>query len=184
MEKALESKIPVVFISSQSAKVPASSIYATMKRTVEIIAKDIMHRGGDVKLLRLANVYGGFEYVKKKKTVIKQFLLKRAKGEIILIHGDGRQERDFIHVDDVCEFIWSALNYDGIIDHPVDIGTGIGTNMIDLARMCRHDSAFTDPRDAGSTSSIADVTEAKELFGYKAPNRIQSYLDTDPSLLS
>jgi len=184
LEKSLEAKIPIVFTSSQSAKNPTSSIYATMKRTVELMARDVMNRGGDVKLLRLANVYGGFEYVKKKQTVIKQFLLKRAKGEIILIHGDGRQERDFIHVDDVCEFIWLSLTHKDKIMEPIDIGTGIGTNMLDLARMCRHQSAFTDRRDVGETSGIADVTMAKELFDYKAPNRIQSYLDTDPSLLS
>ena len=184
LERSLESKIPVVFTSSQSAKEPVSSIYATMKRTVELIARDVMNRGGDVKVLRLSNVYGGFEYVKKKQTVIKQFLVKRAKGDIILIHGDGRQERDFIHVDDVCEFIWLALSHKDRILDPIDIGTGIGTNMIDLARMCRHHSAFTDRRDVGETSGIADVTKSKELFGYTAPNRIQSYLDTDPSLLS
>jgi len=56
--------------------------------------------------------------------------------------------------------------------------------MRELARMCRHGSAFTDPRNVGEASSVADITEAKELFGYRAPNRIQEYLDTDPSLLS
>ena len=183
-ESAMVAEIPCVFTSSQAAKNPTSSNYASMKRIAELNADDINMHGGDIRVFRLTNVYGGFEYVKKKQTVIKQFLLKRAKGEIILIHGDGRQERDFIHVDDVCEFIWLALSHKDRILEPVDIGTGIGTNMLDLARMCRHHSAFTDSRNVGEASSIADVTRAKELFGYTAPNRIQSYLDTDPSLLS
>ena len=183
-ERAMVAEIPCVFTSSQAAKNPTSSAYASMKRTAELKAEDVNKNGGDIRVLRLTNVYGGFEYVKKKQTVIKQFLLKRAKGEIILIHGDGRQERDFIHVDDVCEFIWLALNHEYKIPEPIDIGTGIGTNMLDLARMCRHQSAFTDSRNVGEKSSIADITMAKELFDYKAPNRIQSYLDTDPSLLS
>jgi len=183
-ERAMVAEIPCVFTSSQAAKTPTSSAYASMKRTAELKAEDVNKNGGDIRVLRLTNVYGGFEYVKKKNTVIKQFLLKRAKGEIILIHGDGRQERDFIHVDDVCEFIWLALDHEYKILEPVDIGTGIGTNMLDLARMCRHHSAFTDSRNVGEASSIADVTRAKELFGYTAPNRIQSYLDTNPSLLS
>jgi len=183
-ERAFDAGIPVVFTSSQAAKNPGSSTYASMKRMAELKAQQLNKVGADIKVLRLTNVYGGFEYVRKKKTVIKRFLVKRAKGDLILIHGDGSQERDFIHVDDVCEFIWLALSYDGVIDHPVDIGTGIGTNMRELARMCRHGSAFTDPRNVGEASSVADITEAKELFGYRAPNRIQEYLDTDPSLLS
>ena len=183
-ERAMVADIPCVFTSSQAAKTPTSSSYASMKRTAELKAEDVNRNGGDIRVLRLTNVYGGFEYVRKKQTVIKQFLLKRAKGEIILIHGDGRQERDFIHVDDVCEFIWRALSHKEKIDHPLDIGTGIGTNMVDLAQMCRHHSAFTDSRNVGESSSIADPTEAEELFDYKAPNRIRSYLDTDPSLLS
>ena len=183
-ERAMVAEIPCVFTSSQAAKNPTSSAYASMKRTAELKAEDVNKNGGDIRVLRLTNVYGGFEYVKKKQTVIKRFLLKRAKGEIILIHGDGRQERDFIHVDDVCEFIWLALNHEYKIPEPIDIGTGIGTNMLDLARMCRHHSAFTDSRNVGEASSIADITEAKILFDYVAPNRIQSYLDMDPSLLS
>ncbi len=183
-ERALESKIPVVFTSSQAAKLPDVSIYATMKRSVELMAYDILDRGGDIKVLRLSNVFGGFGYMKKKNTVIKLFLNKKIKGNVIAIHGDGTQERDFIHVDDVCEFIWLALNYDGKILEPVDIGTGIGTSMIDLAKKFAHSYAFTDSRNTGTQSSVADITRSKELFGYQARDKIKEYINTRPDLLS
>lgn len=183
-ERALESNIPVVFTSSQAAKQPDVSIYATMKRSVELMAYDIIHRGGDVKVLRLSNVFGGFEYMRKKNTVIKLFLNKKIKGNVISIHGDGKQERDFIHVDDVCEFIWLALNHEDKIFDPVDIGTGVATSMIDLAKKFAHSYAFTDSRNTGTDSSVADITRAKELFNYQARDKIREYIDTRPDLLS
>ena len=183
-ERALESKIPVVFTSSQAAKTPGDSVYATMKRSVELMASDIIFRGGDVRVLRMTNVYGGFEYMRKKNTVIKQFLNKKIRGNVIAIHGDGTQERDFIHVDDVCEFIWLALNHEEKIPDPVDIGTGIGTSMIDLAKKFAHSYAFTDSRNVGTQSSVADITKAKELFNYQARDKMKEYIDTRPDLLS
>jgi UDP-glucose 4-epimerase len=183
-DRALEAKIPVVFTSSQAAKEPKSSIYAMMKKIVEIKALSNTYQGGDVKVLRLTNVYGGMDYLKKKNTVVKRFLLQKLKGDLITIHGDGTQIRDFIHVEDVCKYIWLALNYDGKIECPIDIGTGIGTSIIDLAKKFGHSYAFTDNRNVGTDSNIADITKAKELFEYTAPNRIHSYIHTQPNLLS
>jgi UDP-glucose 4-epimerase len=122
--------------------------------------------------------------MRKKNTVIKKFLNKRIKGNVLTIHGDGTQKRDFIHVDDVCEFIWLALNYDDRIFEPIDIGTGIATSMIDLAKKFAHSYAFTDSRNVGAQSSVANTSKAKELFGYQAKDKIREYIDTRPDLLS
>jgi nucleoside-diphosphate-sugar epimerase len=176
-DKARDAHIPVVFTSSQSAKVPSSSVYATMKGVVEVRAAQMNMIGGNVKVLRLANVYGGYKYMEKKNSVIKKMLNFKFRGGPIHVHGDGKQERDFIHVYDVCEYILRSLKYEDKIIEPVDIGTGEATSILNLARMMRHNFAFTDARDVGSTSSIADTSRAISLFDFKASNRVQEYID-------
>ena len=176
-EKSVEYEIPVVFTSSQAAKTPTANIYATVKAIIEMRAEQINFTGGDIRVLRLANVYGGYKYMEKKNTVIMRMLSQKFRGGPVHVHGDGKQERDFIHVDDVCEYLIRALEFEGKIMKPVDIGTGIATSIYDLSTMMRHHMAFTDVRNTGMDSSVADPSRAVQFFGYKAPNRIRSYID-------
>lgn len=176
-EECRNCRIPVVFTSSQAAKTPLANLYATIKAIIEVKAKQINMAGGDIKVLRLANVYGGYGYFNKKNTVVKKMLNQKFIGGPVHVHGDGTQTRDFIHVDDVCEYIIRALEYDNKIIVPVDIGTGIETTILDLARMMRHHFAFTDARVVGVDSNVADITRAVALFDYRAPSRIQKYID-------
>lgn len=169
--------IPVVFTSSQAAKIPTQNLYATIKAIIEIRASQVTQTGGDIRVLRLSNVYGGRGYILKKNTVIKQMLQRKFSGAPIKVHGSGKQMRDFIHVEDVCEYIIRALEYPNKIYKPIDIGTGKGTTILRLAEMMRHHYAFTDARDVGVDSSIADPSEAIELFNYKAYDKVQKYID-------
>jgi UDP-glucose 4-epimerase len=172
-----EFHIPVVFTSSQAAKNPLQNLYATIKSIIEIRASQVTQTGGDIRVLRLSNVYGGKGYFEKKNTVVKQMLNQKFSGSPIRVHGDGKQERDFIHVEDVCEYIVRALEHSNKIYKPIDIGTGKGTTILRLAQMMRHSFAFTDARDVGVESSIADPTDAIALFDYKAYDRVQEYID-------
>ena len=72
---ASEENIPVVFLSSQAAKEPNSSTYAMMKKIIEIHAEMLnMKSIGNIRVLRLTNVYGGINYLTKKNTVVKKFI--------------------------------------------------------------------------------------------------------------
>lgn len=56
----------------------------------------------------------------------------RDRGRIVL-HGDGRQVRDLIHVDDVVDALARAVSKGSGV--PVNIGTGVGTAVRQLATM-------------------------------------------------
>ena len=67
------------------------------------------------------------------------------------IYGDGRQTRDFIHVDDVVESLINARNCDGLHN----ICTGERTSVLELAEMVgvdyKHEEAReNDPKHPGS----------------------------------
>jgi UDP-glucose 4-epimerase len=169
--------IPVVFTSSQAAKTPHTSFYANMKWTCETLAKHFNQYNGKIYVVRLGNVYGGYKYLQKKKTCVKQFITKYNINEPFPIHGDGQQERDFVNVLDVCEAIYRIITTQPDYFEPIDIGTGKGISILDLRNMFpSHPCEFTDSRNAGAKSSVADISVLKELVGFVPMKELKDYI--------
>ena len=173
--------IPVVFTSSQAAKDPLSSKYAFIKWTCEQMAEVYNKSGGMNYVLRLSNVYGGHHYLEKKQTCVKQFITRYKENKPLIVHGDGTQKRDFIHVWDVCSAIVKILEKKPSMKGPIDIGTGIGTSIMELREMFSSllgpiDYEFKKIRNVGTDSSIANVSQAKKLIGFKAKRRLKDYI--------
>lgn len=179
--KASMRGIPVVFTSSQAAKEPFSSKYANLKNQCEMLAELYNEAGGKNYVIRLANVYGGDQYLVKKQTCVKQFITKYREGKPLEIHGKGKQERDFVHVSDVCNAIMLLLDRKPLDKSPMDIGTGIGTSIMDLANMFpkkkKHNHyKFIKGRNTGTDSSVADTSVAEERIGFKAERKLEDYI--------
>lgn len=175
-------KIPVIFTSSQAAKFPHDNTYAMMKRVCEIEADRLNRsRGADIRILRLTNVYGGLEYLERKNTVVKKFLLAKRENSAIIINGEGKQIRDFIHVDDVCRAIFLCMQRKEHMIKPVDIGTGIGISILDLAKMFNHDTLTFDFKSdiVGANESIADTKRAEKLFGFKSEHLVKHFIEKE-----
>jgi UDP-glucose 4-epimerase len=176
----LSAQIPVVFTSSQAAKDPQSSRYAFMKWTCEQMAEIYNKDGGSNYVLRLSNVYGGYKYLEKKQTCIKQFITRYQKGYPLIVHGDGEQKRDFIHVDDVCEAIMNCFFHMPTETEPMDIGTGKATSIMELQSMFPRKQnqhyEFKKIRNIGADSSIANTGRAERLIGFKANRKIEDYI--------
>ena len=175
--KAAMRNIPVVFTSSQAAKDPFSSKYANLKATCEGLAELY----GSTYVIRLSNVYGGDLYLEKKQTAVKQFITKYREGKPMEVHGTGSQQRDFIHVFDVCEAIMKILKLRPKDKSPMDIGTGKGTSILDVINMfpkkqnqVHYD--FVDSRSAGTDSSIADVSQACSRIQFLAKRKLEDYI--------
>lgn len=174
---ATELRIPVVFTSSQAAKDMHSSIYATMKATCEALADYYNSLGGKIYVVRLANVYGGDDYLRKKLTCVKQFITQYQINRPFIIHGDGKQERDFVNCYDVCEAIYKIITIQPDYFKPIDIGTGKGTTILDLRNMFpAHPCEFIDSRNAGAKSSIANPSKLKELTGFVPERKLKDYI--------
>ncbi|MFN4908575.1 MAG: NAD-dependent epimerase/dehydratase family protein [Bacteroidota bacterium] len=88
--------------ATESHPVRPIAPYGVSKRAMELYAdyERITH-GMSVTTLRYTNVYGPRQNPHGESGVIAIFLEKFMKGASAVIHGDGTQERDYIHVDDV-----------------------------------------------------------------------------------
>jgi UDP-glucose 4-epimerase len=138
--------------------------YALSKQAAEEAAENFSRLGLEVVPLRFFNVYGP-----GGRGVVDRMARDRAAGRVIEIDGDGKQVRDFIHVDDVVRaIIAAALKPQAASVGPINVGTGHGTSINQLFNGTGGGQWFTDRQDGGVRSSVADVGKMTEVLGVRA----------------
>ena len=125
--------------------------------------------------LRYFNVYGPRMDTEGAYTeVLIRWMERIAAGQAPLIHGDGSQSMDFVHVHDIARANVAALQAD--CDHGVfNIASGAETRLVDLARALLRamdspmDPVFGPARSVSPvTRRLADVSRAREVLGFEA----------------
>ena len=89
-------------------------------------------------IIRLANVYGQGDFSR----VIPTFLYNIKEGKDLVIYGSPSKIIDFIHVNDVVDALIACL---GIDEQIMNIGSGIGTTLGELADMFKNFSFTKKP---------------------------------------
>ncbi len=80
--------------------------------------------------LRFFNVYGpGQRHDHPYAAVIPRFVHAALAGEPALVHGDGRQSRDFTHVEAVCAVLLDAVRRRVCHPDPVNLAFGVRTEL-------------------------------------------------------
>lgn len=167
--------IPVILASSQAAKNPSGSLYASTKYAMETEALRLNKKGANNKILRFSNVFGGYKYLEKKNSVLSCFAKSFLNGEHVKIHGDGKQERDFLHVDDLCKVIFQiGSQIDKIKESVIDVGTGFPTPIMDIVEYLDMDYVYSDERSGGEMCNFAD-TSFLEKYGFDVPSLSKLY---------
>ncbi len=122
--------------------------------------------------LRLFNVFGkGQSASSPYSGVITKFANALSNGHRPVIFGSGKQTRDFVHVDDVCEAFASAIQSDGF-GEPINIGSGKQTSVLGLLEeMCsifgkRPEIDFQPAREGDILHSCADISAARQKLGF------------------
>ena len=86
--------------------------------------------------------------------------------------GDGKQSRDFSHVDNVIHANLLACAAEGPIAGTYNVACGASTSILELVSMLneilgtRIEPDFRDARPGDIRKSWADVSRAGEAFGY------------------
>lgn len=83
--------------------------------------------------LRYANVYGPRQDPDGEAGVVAIFIQKLLNNEQAIIHGNGRQTRDFVYVEDVVEANLAVMGPD--TQGTYNVGTGQETSINDLMRI-------------------------------------------------
>lgn len=126
----------------------------------------------EVVCLRYFNVYGEHQRFDPYGNVIPIFARQLLRGEPVTVYGDGKQTRDFIHVDDVVAANIEAARRNGLAGaYNVASGTAISVNaLLELmgAVAGRPVERLAAPPRAGDVRhSRADVGAARRDFGHR-----------------
>ena len=142
--------------------------YGQTKLEDEILAEKYGNNGLKVIGLRYFNIFGKGQ-TGSYAGVITQFMRKLNENQSPIIFGDGSQIRDFIHVSDIAQANLSAM-LSKINSGFFNIGTGIGTKIIDLAKImteiCQKNfkPIFQNSLEGDVKMSQADITLTKKNY--------------------
>ena len=146
------------------------SPYGASKLAAEHYVKVYSNLGLKAAILRLFNVYGprqNLEYA----GVIAKFIDRIRRGKPPVIFGDGKQTRDFIHVQDVVEAIQRAL--ERRIEGVFNLAYGKPASVLELAemllRITKRDlkPIFKPPRPGDVRHSYANVEKMAKALAWK-----------------
>lgn len=119
--------------------------------------------------LRFFNVYGPrIDPNGPYALVIGRFLKLCKEGKPLTIVGDGKQRRDYIHIRDVVSALIKAGESSKVGGGEIiNIGTGLGTSVNELADIFGGEREYIAPR-VEPRASCADTARAKALLGFDA----------------
>lgn len=125
--------------------------------------------------LRYFSVYGIPQVPKKgsHSWVVAIFVIKALKGQPLTVFGDGKQLRDFIHVDEVAEANLIAAETNSAVNRTINVGTGKPTTIMQLAHLVRKVTGAKvpivfGPRPRGDPfGGYADITLMKKILSWE-----------------
>jgi UDP-glucose 4-epimerase len=155
--------------------------YGVSKLAAEQICRQMLGAlGVPLTVLRFFNTYGPGQTYTPYVGVITIFVTRLLNGQPPVIFGDGEQQRDFVHVDDITAGVVASL---GRAAGTFNLGSGRGTSLNALARLLiRHlgsnaDVRYEPARPGELRFSIADIRAARDAFGYTPAGALESDLD-------
>jgi UDP-glucose 4-epimerase len=174
-------KIP----TPETEKIDCLSPYAFQKYEVERYLELISTRYPlDYATLRYFNPYGPRSFNDKNpfnaySSVVGIFLNKAKKGEKMLVTGDGSQQRDFIHVQDLAKANYLAAIHHGKLNTAFNIGQGSTMSVLDLAKRIGKPFDFIAKREGEAEITFADNTKAGTILGWKPEGDLSAYLKSE-----
>lgn len=110
-------------------------LHAVHKRTVEEYLKLYAHLFGlKYTTARITNPYGpGQPKGRTAYGVINRLIHLALAGEALTIYGDGRQLRDYVHVDDVVDALLIMARSEAANGRAFNVASGAGTSLIDVS---------------------------------------------------
>jgi UDP-glucose 4-epimerase len=187
----------VIFISSgsiygnqnvqplkETARPNPRSPYAVSKLSAEYYIRTIGDLWGiETVCLRVFNAYGPGQRLPPSYAPVIPYCLNQAmQSGTIVIHGDGRQSRDYVYVDDAVEAMVSASAAPKANHLIINVGSGVETNVSELVKLVlevtrQSPQVLLNPQhEVGPSRMRADISLAGSKLGYKPKTSLREGL--------
>ena len=116
--------------SKESDAYEPSSPYSASKGGTDLIASSFNKTYGvEIKILNLSNNYGPYQFPEKFIPTLISHFLKNKKAPI---YGNGKNIREWMHVEDSCNAIWQSIISKEEFKK-MNLGSGVRVSNIDIA---------------------------------------------------
>lgn len=151
-----------------------NSPYAVSKLAAEYYLHTIGALWGmETVALRIFNAYGPGQQARASHPPVVPAMVRQAmSGGSIIVHGNGKQARDFVYVDDVVTALVNASTAPNVNRLTINVGCGIATSINDLVEhigriLGKELTPLHVTADSGGVSSMcAELSRARERLGY------------------
>jgi dTDP-L-rhamnose 4-epimerase len=115
---------------------PASIYAATKYAQEELVRIGCESLGLGYTIFRLQNVFGEGQSLKNPYTgILSIFSTRIRRGLELPLFEDGKETRDFVHVDDVVTALTSAVEVPTALNGIFNVGSGVATSIAEVATM-------------------------------------------------
>jgi UDP-glucose 4-epimerase len=160
---------------SEAAPPNPRSPYAVSKLAAEYYVRTIGALWGiETVCLRIFNAYGPGQHLPPSHPpVVPNWLRQSVRGGSLVVHGDGKQTRDFIYVNDVVRALVGAATAPDVNQLVLNVGSGQETSMRELAQIIldvtgSNAEILHAPRNETGVSRMQANTElAAKMLGFK-----------------
>ncbi|HQV70195.1 MAG TPA: NAD-dependent epimerase/dehydratase family protein [Thermoflexales bacterium] len=152
---------------------PASP-YAVSKISAEYYLHTIGALWGfETVSLRVFNAYGPGQHLRASHPPVVPAIIRQALGGgSIIVHGDGKQSRDFVYVDDVVSALVAAATAPSINRLTINVGSGVATSINEVVAavgrvLGKELTPLRVTAESGGVSRMwADLSRARERLNY------------------
>lgn len=154
----------------ETAPIAPKNAYGISKAAAELYCPLFADAGLNTVIFRLANVYGP----RDSGRVIPLFIEQALAGEPLTVFGSGKV-LDFLWIGDLIDVLCRAAGCE-CPDGAVNLGSGKGTNLVDLARRIssltgsRSEVSIREERQPEVGRYVADVALARRLYRLRCPD--------------
>lgn len=172
-------------LPTPESKIPTlASVYALSKYDQErlcLIAGRAYHI--PTVALRFFNVYGTRQALSNPYTgVLAIFASRLLNNNSPMIYEDGKQQRDFVHVNDLVRGCRLAIETPQAADEVINLGSGEPHTVVEIARRMATvmGKAHIEPEITGKyrvgdiRHCFADISKARRILGYSPQMSLQS----------
>lgn len=181
VEYALRNNSKLIYSGSSSRHHnPMLSPYALTKHMGEEWIKMFKGVYGlNAQIARFYNVYGPGELVASDMAaVIGMWRYAVSNQKPILIHGDGKQKRDFTHIDDIVDGLIKIAESDEKHEDAWELGTGCNYSLNEVAQMFSpHPMEYVEDVKGNYRETLRINDDALNRLGWQPKDQLKEYIN-------
>tara|TARA_R100001463_G_C3539516_1_gene222299 strand:- start:2039 stop:2929 length:891 start_codon:yes stop_codon:yes gene_type:complete len=182
LEWSRNNDIPVVFAGSSSYHHGLwGSPYAWSKHAGEQLCKlySKVYKLPTA-ICRFYNVYGPHQIESGAyATVLGIFEKQYREGKLLTVTGDGRQKRDFTHIEDIVDgIIRCGDNIEKVSGEIFELGTGKNYSIIEITEFFNQTEVeYIPARDGEYDVTLADYSKANDILEWNPTKNLKEYIE-------